>query len=83
MLQGLGYESSALTVAHLFSDVMSGIVIDVEDVNQREAIQALPLRVAVTNTVMRNESERERLARETLAFAEKLATSDGREDTES
>jgi LPPG:FO 2-phospho-L-lactate transferase len=81
MLQGLGYESSAESVARLFSDVLTGIVIDVEDTERREAIQALPLGVAVTDTVMHDESERERLAREVLRFAELLTASDRREDT--
>jgi LPPG:FO 2-phospho-L-lactate transferase len=75
MLQGLGYESSAETVARLFSDVLDGIVIDVEDAERREAIQSLPLEVAVTDTIMRDESERERLAREVLRFGEILSSS--------
>lgn len=83
MLQGLGYESSAQSVARLFSDVLTGIVIDNEDADQREGIQALPLSVAVTDTIMHSEADRERLAQDVLRFASTLVVSNGREDATS
>ncbi len=79
MLQGLGYASSALGVARLFSDLLTGMVIDLDDAAERASIEALPLAVSVTNTVMRDDSQREQLAREVLRFAQALTTGDRRE----
>ena len=75
MLAGLGDEVSALGVARLYRDVLDGIVIDEADAALAGRIgDELGLRVLVTGTVMRSVEDRQRLAQETLAFAERLGT---------
>jgi LPPG:FO 2-phospho-L-lactate transferase len=75
MLAGLGDEVSALGVARLYRDVLDGIVIDASDAELAGRISAeLGLRVLATDTIMRGVDDRQRLARETLRFAESLAT---------
>jgi len=72
MLQGLGYEASALGVARLYAGLVDGFVIDRADDGERAAIEELGIAVCVTETVMHDEDERLRLAQEVLAFAASL-----------
>lgn len=77
MLAGLGDEVSALGVARLYGDVLDGMVIDRTDAALAERIsQELHMRVLVTDTIMRDEADRVRLARETLHFTQQLATAE-------
>jgi LPPG:FO 2-phospho-L-lactate transferase len=69
MLASLGHEVSALGVAGLYAGMIDGIVIDKVDADQRSAIEHLGMRVYVTDTVMRDERDRQRLAGEVLDFA--------------
>jgi LPPG:FO 2-phospho-L-lactate transferase len=72
-LMGLaGRQASALGVADLYAGVIDGIVIDCADVDEKEAIEALGIRVLVTETLMRTTQDKERLASEVLAFARTL-----------
>jgi LPPG:FO 2-phospho-L-lactate transferase len=72
MLAGLGVEVSPYGVASLYRDVVEGMVIDRMDAVHGKRIEALGVRVLVTDTVMRVETDRARLAREVLAFAAHL-----------
>jgi len=72
MLTALGHEPSPFAVASLYCDVLTGIVIDEQDAGERERIADLPLAVHIADTVMRDETARERLARELLHFAGSL-----------
>jgi LPPG:FO 2-phospho-L-lactate transferase len=72
MLTGLGVESSAYGVAGLYRGLASAFVLDREDANQAPRVEELGMRVLVTDTVMRTVEDRERLAREVLAFARTL-----------
>jgi LPPG:FO 2-phospho-L-lactate transferase len=77
MLAGLGDEVSAYGVARLYADLLDGIIIDQEDAALAERITTdLHLRVHITDTVMRDTTDRQRLARETLRFAEQVANSE-------
>ncbi|HEY1388375.1 MAG TPA: 2-phospho-L-lactate transferase [Ktedonobacterales bacterium] len=77
MLAGLGDEVSAFGVAQLYADLLDGVIIDQEDAALAERIsEELHLRVHVTDTVMRDATDRQRLARETLRFAAELANSE-------
>lgn len=69
MLTTLGHDSSASGVAELYRDLVDVFVIDTRDVGERAAIEALGLRVVVTDTVMGGREDRERLAREVLDAA--------------
>ena len=68
----LGYPSSAAGVAETYLGLIDGIVIDVQDEQQSSRIEEMGLRVCVTNTIMRNLEDRDRLAVETLEFARTL-----------
>jgi len=72
MLATLGHEVSPRGVARLYADFLDGIVIDNQDAALAPAIEQLGIAVHVTDTVMRFEADRQRLAAETLAFAERL-----------
>jgi len=64
MFQELGMEASAFQVAKLLRGVVDRFVLDRIDEAQARSIKDLGMRVWVTDTVMRDEIGRERLARE-------------------
>lgn len=72
MLQDLQMPVSPLAIARYYSERLSGLVIDEEDAALAPAIEAEGLAVAVLPTVMRSLADRERLAREVLAFVDGL-----------
>lgn len=69
MLSSLGHESSALGVGRLLAGVASDFVIDSVDGGLVADIEALGLRVHVTDTIMADEPARARVAEECLAIA--------------
>ncbi len=69
MLSSLGFESSALGVAHLYADMVDAIVIDTVDVALAGSIEALGLPVVATDTIMDDEAGRARVARSVLEAA--------------
>lgn len=68
MLSSLGDEPSALGVARLYAGLVRGMVIDHADADLQPAIEALGMRVLVTQTVMGGTDDRARLAGEVLNF---------------
>jgi LPPG:FO 2-phospho-L-lactate transferase len=68
MLAQLGYESSAQSVAKLYSDFTGTLVIDSVDGSQAEAIRALGMRVVVLPTVMKTRAQKRKLARSLLTL---------------
>jgi LPPG:FO 2-phospho-L-lactate transferase len=73
MLAGLGHEVSAAGVAAIYASVIDGMVIDRLDEALAQRIEALGMRVHVTETVMRSDGDRAELAREALDFARAIA----------
>jgi LPPG:FO 2-phospho-L-lactate transferase len=73
MLATLGHPVSAAGVAALYRDFLDGMVIDAVDAALAPEIEALGPAVHVTNTIMRDDADRRRLATETLAFTARLA----------
>jgi LPPG:FO 2-phospho-L-lactate transferase len=69
MLASLGHEPTALGVARLYAPWVDGLVIDDADAALAPEIEALGLRVRVTDTIMTDDAARARLAREVLEFA--------------
>ena len=69
MLVSLGHESSALGVARLYAEWVDTFVIDTIDADLAPAIQALGLRVVVTDTIMTDDAARTRLAGDVLRAA--------------
>jgi len=66
MLASLGHESTALGVARLYNSWVDTFVIDTVDAKLRAAIEALGLKVVVTDTIMSDDAARARLAGEIL-----------------
>jgi LPPG:FO 2-phospho-L-lactate transferase len=69
MMQELGLEVSAVTVAERYGDLLSGYVIDIADV---AGASALTLPVKAAPTLMTDLATRESLAKAVLAFADAL-----------
>ncbi|GAB4454983.1 MAG: 2-phospho-L-lactate transferase [Anaerolineae bacterium] len=69
LMAELGQDVSPLGVARHLQDVLTGFVLDHVDQAYQEAVSELGLRSLVTGTVMLNDEDRVRLAREVLAFA--------------
>jgi len=69
LMRAVGMEVSALGVARAYADVLDGIVIDQVDEALAPQIEALGLRVAVTDTIMRGPAEKAALARVALELA--------------
>ena len=69
MMEELGYESSALTVAQMYQDLCDVFVIDNVDQSYEQLIQELGLKVLCTNTIMVELEDKIRLAQEILDYA--------------
>lgn len=72
MLRSLGYEVSAVGVARIYEGTVDGFVLDRLDGEEETRISALGMRALATDAVMRDEPDRERLAREVLDFCSEL-----------
>lgn len=72
MLAALGHQASALGVATIYRHFLSGMVIDDADAHLAKQIEELGMSVLVTDTIMRDEANRQRLAAEVLTFAEEI-----------
>jgi LPPG:FO 2-phospho-L-lactate transferase len=68
----LGVPVSSLSVAEHYRGLIDAIVIDRSDRAERHAIESLGIAVHVTDTLMRDDADKSRLARETLDFAAEL-----------
>jgi LPPG:FO 2-phospho-L-lactate transferase len=72
MLDSLGYEVSATGVARMYEGLLDGFVMDRADGREEAGVSALGMRVLATDAVMRDEEDRERLAREVLDLCREL-----------
>jgi LPPG:FO 2-phospho-L-lactate transferase len=68
----LGLEPSALGIAQDYTSLVDGLVIDEIDAGLKRPIEALELRVAVTNTIMKTGADQARLANEVIDFSARL-----------
>jgi len=75
MLAELGHDVSALGVARYYRGLIDGFVLDVQDRALAAAIEAVGMKVRVTDTMMRNDADKRRLAAETLDFVDELNVS--------
>lgn len=69
MFEELGRQASAFEVAKMMRGTIDRFVLDRIDEAQARSIKDLGLRVWVTDTIMRNRDDRERLAREIVEWA--------------
>jgi LPPG:FO 2-phospho-L-lactate transferase len=72
MLVSLGHESSALGVARLYAGLIDGFILDAIDAHLAPGVEALGIRTLTTDTLMTDDVSRARVAREVLAFGERL-----------
>jgi LPPG:FO 2-phospho-L-lactate transferase len=66
LMQGLGLEVSAYSVARLYQDFLDTFIIDHVDRTERKRIESLGLRVIETNTIMKTVEDKVQLARAAL-----------------
>jgi LPPG:FO 2-phospho-L-lactate transferase len=74
MLYSLGHEVSAAGVARMYEGIVDGMVIDRIDEGEEARLSTSGMRALVTDTIMRDETDRERLAREILRFCSETVT---------
>ena len=72
LLPAVGAETSAQGVARLYDDFLDGWVIDHSDAEAADGLRRAGLAVAVTDTIMRDASSAEALARVALGLAASL-----------
>lgn len=72
MYAELGIEPSASAVAGHYAGLLDGFVLDRIDTGQEEGIQANGVKTLATDTWMRVQVDRRRLAREVLEFGQRL-----------
>jgi LPPG:FO 2-phospho-L-lactate transferase len=72
MFAELGIEPSALAVAEHYQGFLSGFVIDHIDANIEPHIHAQGITTLVTNTLMKNNEDRRKLAQDVLNLIERL-----------
>lgn len=74
MYAELGIQPNALAVARHYTELLAqvfqplGFVMDTQDVDQAGEVEALGMRVLVTNTLMKSAQDRARLAKEVLTL---------------
>ncbi len=69
MMEELGYEVNAHTIACHYGDIIDGIVIDSSDFALERSIEDEGIRTCVVPTIMISEQDKIRLAQDTLNFA--------------
>lgn len=72
MMTELGLESTVVALAEHYAGTIDGLVIDTVDSAEAAKIESVGLRVFVTDTIMKTDDDKIRLAQETLAFARRL-----------
>jgi len=66
IMRSLGHKATALSVAELYKDFLSHFIIDEADKKEKLQIEKLDIKVAVTNTIMKNAADSIRLAETVL-----------------
>lgn len=73
ILRELGRDVSVIGIAEYYRGLVQGLLIDTIDIAARPAIEARGMRVVVTDSVMRNAIDQERLAGEALQLAAQVS----------
>ena len=68
MLSSLGYDASAVGVAHILRTAIDGYVLDEQDAGSLPAIEAMGLTGRALQTIMGGKDDRARLGREVIDF---------------
>lgn len=72
MLQELGKESSVYSIARHYEGLVDGLIIDTQDSDICANIEAMGMKVKVTNTIMKTLDDRRALAATALQFIEEM-----------
>jgi LPPG:FO 2-phospho-L-lactate transferase len=72
LMRELGEEPSAAAVAEHYADFINGFVLDERDAQLKNEIEDMGVGVLVTDTLMKDEEDRARLACEVVTFADQL-----------
>ena len=72
LMRELGIEPSVVNIASHYRDIVDGLVIDTQDHALQDAIEAMGIRVYITNTVMQSLADKAALAQHVLDFAAQL-----------
>jgi len=72
MCRELGWEPSATRVAEHYGQLLTGFVLDRQDINQKEDVAALGIHVEALQTVMKSKDDRVQLAEQLLTFTETI-----------
>jgi LPPG:FO 2-phospho-L-lactate transferase len=75
LMRELGHDVSVVAIARHYADILDGLIIDNQDIEQRAAIEALGIRVGVSNTIMNSLDDKTQLAKFCLNFAAELTGS--------
>lgn len=67
MLGQLGMQASAFEVARLYRDIADWFLLDLQDRGLQPSIEALDIKVALAQTVMRSEEDKRALAQSVLS----------------
>jgi LPPG:FO 2-phospho-L-lactate transferase len=67
-----GHPPTSAGLAALYRNLIDGIVLDSQDERQRGEVEAMRIGVLATNTIMRTDADRDRVAAETIRFARSL-----------
>jgi LPPG:FO 2-phospho-L-lactate transferase len=73
LMQETGIEVSALGIAKHYGDLLDGLVIDNQDIEHRDAIEAMGIKVKTANTIMLTQQDKSALADAVLRFAAELS----------
>jgi LPPG:FO 2-phospho-L-lactate transferase len=77
MLSSLGYDASAVGVAHILRASIDGYVLDEQDAGSLPAIEAMGLTARALQTIMGGAEDRARLGREVIDFGLSLRAETG------
>jgi LPPG:FO 2-phospho-L-lactate transferase len=72
LMRELGEDPSASAVAEHYSDFINGFVLDERDAHLKSQIEDMGVGVLVTDTLMKDDDDRARLACEVVTFADQL-----------
>ncbi|MBM4424960.1 MAG: 2-phospho-L-lactate transferase [Chloroflexi bacterium] len=72
MMIELGLDSTVIALAKHYAGTIDGLVIDSVDADSAPRIESLGIKTMATDTVMKTDDDKTRLARETLNFARSL-----------
>ena len=70
----MNVEPSAMEVARLYVDIIDGFVLDIQNQDESNQIKGWGIIPLVTDTIMKNDASKARLAQEIIRFASKLTT---------